>query len=330
MSTSPEPRNTVEGMSRSSEEALRTVFMGTAPFAVPTLAVVCEHPELDVVCVVTQPDRPKGRGRKLTESAVKVAAGERALPILQPESAKSPEFIEEVRGVSPDLYVVVAYGQILPKDLLDVPGRGSINLHGSLLPKYRGAAPIEWAIIKGETETGLTTMFMDEGMDTGDIIDQVKVEIEPDDTAGTLGERMSRIGAELMRATLDRIAAGAVERTPQDHSQATKARLIKKEHARIDWRKPAQEIRNLVRGTNPRPIAHAIWRGEQVRFWEVRAEVGEGPEPGLVVEATKDGFSIQTGRGRIGPVRLQPENRAPISSGEFVRGYRVTPGERFE
>lgn len=304
--------------------------MGTAPFAVPTLSVVHQHPNLDIVCVVTQPDRPKGRGRKMTESAVKVFAGERSLPILQPESAKSEDFIENVRKLGPDLYVVVAYGQILPKGLLDIPPEGSINLHGSLLPKYRGGAPIEWAIINGETETGLTTMFQDEGMDTGDIIDQVKVPMNPDDTAGTLGERMSEIGADLMRATLDKVAAGTVERRPQDDSQATRARIIKKERARIDWRRPAPEIRNLVRGTNPRPVAYAIWREEQVRFWEVNTGDGEGPEPGEVTETTKGGFAIQAGRGVILPVRIQPPNKSPISGGEFVRGYRVTPGERFE
>jgi methionyl-tRNA formyltransferase len=309
---------------------VRVVYMGTDAFGLPSLERVLTMDPVDIIHVVTQPDRPKGRGRKMVASPVKEAAVRCAIPISQPARARAPEFIESIRALAPDLILVIAYGQILVKDLIDIPPLGVVNLHASLLPKYRGGAPVERAIMAGETVTGNTTFYIDEGMDTGDIILQEPVEIDPDDTAGTLRDRLAHAGAAMVERTLRLIGDGEAPRTPQDDSTATHARNLKREEASIDWRKSASEIRNLVRGTNPRPGAYSLFRSKLVKFWDVRVAPGGGGEPpGRVAACDRDGFLIAAGSDRIRPLRVQPEGRPAMDGAAFARGQRIEVGEAF-
>lgn len=307
---------------------LNVVFMGTAPFAVP-----CLHAVLDaghrVLAVVSQPDRPRGRGMKLQPSAVKSAALERRLPVLQPEKASDPAFVEELRRLEPQVIVVVAYGQILRQAVLDIPPLGCINVHGSLLPELRGAAPIQWAIIRGYAETGVTTMFMDAGMDTGDMFLKSRCPIHPEDTAATLAERLAPMGAELLAATLADLEAGKVQRTPQDPQAATYAPMLSRADGAINWTASAIEIRNRIHGCNPAPGAFATRAGETVKLWRAEAlpEDTAAP-PGTVLDAER--LVLATGSGALRLLEVQPPNRSRLDSGSFARGYRVQAGEVWE
>jgi methionyl-tRNA formyltransferase len=307
---------------------LNLVFMGTAQFAVPCLrAVLAAGPE--VPAVVTQPDRPHGRGMKLRPSPVKVAALEAGLDVLQPEKASHPEFVEHLRRLSPGVIVVVAYGQILRPAVLDIPPLGCINVHGSLLPELRGAAPIQWAIIRGFRETGVTTMFMDPGMDTGDMILKRTLPIHPTDTAGTLAERLAPLGAELLVETLRRIETEAAPREPQEHDRATYAPMLKREDGAIAWNQPAEAVRNRIHGCNPAPGAYARRSADTVKIW--RADVVPGApqaSPGSVLDPKQ--LVIAAGEGALRLLEVQPENRARLDGEAFCRGYRVTPGEVWE
>jgi methionyl-tRNA formyltransferase len=261
---------------------------------------------------------------------VKEAARRESIPVSQPDSAKDPGFIDSIAALAPDLMLVIAYGQILVKRLIAIPPLGVVNLHASLLPKYRGGAPVERAIMAGETESGNTTFFIDPGMDSGDIILQQPMPIAPDDTAGSLRARLGEAGAELVERTLRLIGKGEAPRTRQDHSHATFARNIQKEEWAIDWRRSADEIRNLVRGANPRPGAYSAFRGKLVKFCMVEALPGpDGEAPGAVVAGEKEGLLIATGSGRVRPIQVQPEGRSTMDGAAYARGQRIEVGEAF-
>ncbi len=303
---------------------MRIVFMGTPEFAVTSLKALIDAGE-NVVAVVTQPDRPKGRGRRLASPPVKVLAESHSIPVLQPEKIKTPQFYEELSKFSPDLICVAAYGKILPKNILELPPLGCINVHASLLPKLRGAAPINWAIIRGERITGVTTMFMDEGMDTGDILLKEEVAIDDEDTAETLTEKLAPLGGKLLIKTLKALRKGTLKPIPQDDSKATYAPMLKKEMGRVDWSKGAREIRNLIRGLIPWPGAFTTLGGKVLKLY--RAEVAEGGgEPGTVIEAGEAGLMVATGERALKVLELQLEGGKRLSATAFLRGHRIEPG----
>ena len=316
-------------MHERSNSKLNVVFLGSGPLGVPTLRALAEAPDVAVLLVVTQPDRPAGRGLKPQPTPIKVLAEELGLPVFQPERINRE--VERIRALQPDVLVVAAYGQILSKALLDVPRLGSVNLHASLLPKYRGAAPIQWALLSGETVTGVTTFLMDEGLDTGPILLQREVPIDEDDTAGTLEAKLAEIGAELMLETLRGLAQGTLTPKPQDDSQATYAPKIKKEQSKIDWTKSARELFNLIRAMEPSPGAYTFYRGRRlkVRWGRVVDEEAQRGEPGEVIALGAEGPVVQTGRGLLELLKVQPEGRKVLSGRDFLHGYRVREGERF-
>ncbi|MBI4610939.1 MAG: methionyl-tRNA formyltransferase [Candidatus Rokubacteria bacterium] len=304
---------------------MKVLFYGTPEFALPALEALLRRHE--VVAVVTQPDRPAGRGQKLTPSPVKLAAERARIPVLQPQRLRDAEWPERLRVFVPEVAVVVAFGQLLPKAVLDVPKRGSINLHASLLPRYRGAAPIAWALIRGETETGLTTFLMDEGMDTGPILLQERVPIQSGETAGEMAGRLSRLGAELLLRTLaelDRLTP-----VPQRPEAATLAPRLKKEDGVLDWREPAGTLVNRIRGCNPWPGAASASPAGRLLIWRASAldEPAAGPA-GALVRSRGGALAIATGDGLLLPGEVQPENRRAMGWEEFLRGARLTEGAR--
>lgn len=305
---------------------IRTVFMGTPDFACPSLeglfAAGC-----NLVGVFTQPDRPSGRGRKLTPPPVKVLAQSHNIPVFQPERLRRPEAVEQLRLLQPDLVVVVAYGQILPKVVLDMPRLGCINVHASLLPSYRGAAPINKAIVDGETETGITTMFMDEGLDTGDMLLKKSLQIGPDETAGQLHDRLAQLGRETMDETLQQLCAGTLERIVQEDGASTYAPLMKKEDGLIDWSLPAGKIHNLVRGLDPWPSAYTFLNGELLKLATTSAEAGEG-DPGVVLSASADGVLVGCGSGVLRVRGLQMPGKRRMPAADFLRGNELAAGTR--
>lgn len=305
---------------------MRVIFMGTPGFALPSLEVLRARGE-DLIAVVTQPDRPHGRGHVLTPPPIKVAALRAGIPIKQPEKVRHPEFLEWVRSAAPDLIVVVAFGQILPKTLLEIPQQGCINVHASLLPKYRGAAPIAWAIIRGETETGITTIQMDPGMDTGPMLLRRSMPIRPDDTAETLGQRLASLGAETLGETLDMLKAGRLSPTPQDSSRATLAPMLKKEDARINWRQPAAAIDAFVRGLAPWPGAWTLHAGEVWHIWRVRVQPEPG-EAGVVLRADGAGITVGAGEGSVLITELQTPGKRRLAAREYLAGHAIKPGVR--
>jgi len=305
---------------------LRTVFMGTPVFACDTLAGLIAA-GLNLVGVYTQPDRPKGRGQKLTPSPVKELAVAHGLPVFQPERLRRPEAVEQLQTLKPDLIVVVAYGQILPQSVLDIPRFGCINVHASLLPKYRGAAPINQAIVDGEGETGITTMLMDAGLDTGAMLVKRALSIGDNETAGQLHDRLARLGRETMEETLRQLLAGELQPQPQDGAQSTYAPLMKKEDGCIDWTLPATAIHNRVRGLDPWPGAYTFLAGELLKVASTCVVAGHG-EPGTVLAASADGVTVACGQGalRIGALQLPGKRRLPAS--DFLRGQPLPAGTR--
>lgn len=299
--------------------------MGSPEFAVPTLRAVMAT--TDLCAVVTQPDKPAGRGQKLLPPAVKAVAGEAGIPVLQPRSARAPEFLDSLKALQPDVAVVVAYGKILPQAVLDVPMHGCLNVHASLLPRYRGAAPIQWAIIRGEKETGVTIMRLDAGMDTGPMLISRVVPIADEDTAGTLSERLAKAGAELMVVALERLQVGGLVETPQDHAGATLAPLLSKEHGRIDWTKPAVELWNLVRGVDPWPGAYTLLGDELLKAWGAKVVKGSG-EPGTVIDVDRDGLVVACGEGALALAELQLPGRKRMPARALVAGRPIPPGTR--
>ncbi len=303
---------------------LRIVFMGTPEFAVPTLQMLIERGE-NVVAVVTQPDRPKGRGQQTQPPPVKELALKHAIPVLQPLKVRAPEVIEEIRGYAPDLIVVIAFGQILPKALLEIPPHGCINVHASLLPRYRGAAPINWCIINGESETGITTMMMDVGLDTGDMLVKMATPIGGDEDASSLHDRLSLLGAETMAATLDRLARGELVPEQQDDGASCYAPMLKKELGEIDWQREPLAIRNLIRGVTPWPGAYTWLDGKMLKIFKARTAAGSGA-PGTVLQAGKNGLEIACSGGSLVIEELQLEGKKRMPAADFLAGYKIAPG----
>jgi methionyl-tRNA formyltransferase len=300
--------------------------MGTPEFALPSLNAL-HHSEHTLLAVVTQPDRPKGRGGHLAPPPAKLMAERFGLSVLQPTKMKDPAFLESLRALKPDLIVVVAFGRILPPEVLDLPVRGCVNVHASLLPRYRGAAPIQWAIINGDSESGVTTMRMDPGMDTGDILLTEKETILPEDTAGSLSARLAERGADLLLQTLKGIENGEIIPVPQDHSQATLAPLLEKEAGEIDWADPAIGIHNRIRGLSPWPGAYTYYNDERWRIWKT-AVIDQSAEkpPGTIVTVDPEGLRVATGKGTLEILELQPANRRRMTAPEFLAGHSIEPG----
>jgi methionyl-tRNA formyltransferase len=273
--------------------------------------------------VVTRIDKQAGRGRIMTPPPVKLAARNLGLPVLQPRRVREPEVVDTLRSLAPDVIVVAAYGQILPKEILELPTFGCINIHASLLPAYRGAAPVAWAIIRGETATGITIMQMDEGMDTGAILLQEPVPIEGTDTTGTLTDKLSLLGARLISEALPRIEAGTLAPRAQDNSRATLAPLLRKSDGRIDWNLAATEIRNRVRGLSPWPGAYTLLDGKSIKLLEVDVVTGSG-DPGAAQVPDGRSLIVGTGNGLLRIMRLQPEGKRTMSAAEFLQGHRLT------
>lgn len=301
--------------------------MGTPRFAVPPLQALAQAGH-ELAGVVTRIDKPAGRGRAVAQPAVKIAAQQMGLTVHQPRRVRDPEFVETLRKIAPDAIVVAAYGQILPRDILGLPKYGCVNIHASLLPLYRGAAPINWAIINGETETGITIMQMDEGMDTGAILMQESMPIGPKDTAGTVTEKLSDLGARLIEKALPLIEAGTLRPVQQDHAKATLAPILKKQDGLIDWTSSATEIHNRVRGVDPWPGAYTYLDGKLIKILET--EVAGGQEGAGVIHERADGvLEVGTGTGLIRVLRIQPEGRKPMTAADFIHGHRGLAGKRF-
>lgn len=314
---------------------MRIVFMGTPDFAKDSLASLVESGN-NILAVVTNPDKPKGRGMKMIYSPVKEYAMEKKLNILQPLKIKNnEEFINEIKELEPDLICVVAYGKIIPKEILEIPRLGCINVHGSLLPKYRGAAPIQWAVINGEKKTGITTMYMDIGMDTGDMILKEEVEIDENETTGELWERLSKIGAKLLVKTIELIKEGKAHREKQNEEEATYAPMLNKEIGKINWKEYSSEkIRNLIRGLNPIMGSYSYLDDKKIKIWKAEKYCGENilctaeVEPGTVIEANeKKGLYVKTIDGIISIIEIQAENSKKMNIKDYLRGNKIEIGK---
>jgi methionyl-tRNA formyltransferase len=305
----------------------RVIFMGTPDFAVPTLKALISHGH-HVLAVVTQPDRPKGRGKKLSAPPVKELAMKHGIEVLQPEKASDEHFCAQIRAKEPDLIVVVAFGQILKKKLLDIPGWGVINVHASLLPNLRGAAPIQWTILNDETKTGLTVMQMDEGMDTGPILFQEEIPVLKDETAGHLHDRLAAMAGDLMARSLERMSGNIVEATPQDHTRATYAPKISKDLCLVNWKEEAAEVSARIRGMDPKPGAYTLWEGKEIKLFAstVIDRNWEEGLPGQVLGLRDQCLVIATGSGAIGVRDLQYPGKNRLSVREFLRGHPLPEG----
>jgi methionyl-tRNA formyltransferase len=318
-------------------QRMRILFCGTPQFAVPALLHLLSQPDFEILGVITQPDRPRGRGHELCSSPVKAVAMDAGTPVHQPEKIRSPESHKLVQRLAPDAVVIIAYGQLIPGQLLAIPKFGWINLHSSLLPKYRGAAPINWAIANGDTRTGVTTMRIDAGMDTGDILLQRELEIGPTETAPEFSVRLSELGAPLISETLRGLAAGTVIPQPQDHAKATAAPILTKEHGRIDWNASATEIFNRMRGFAPWPGAYSHFRGHTCHLWadpvskleDAVATKLPGAVPGEILQHGHHLY-ILCGRTTVLSLRsVKLEGRKLVSASEFANGAHLKPGDRF-
>jgi methionyl-tRNA formyltransferase len=310
---------------------LKLVFCGTPAFAVPSLRALLSDSYFQIAGVVTQPDRPRGRGKKMASSPVKDAALEAGVPVYQPEKIRSESSLDYFKRLAPDVVVIIAYGQIIPAALIAIPRLGWINLHGSLLPKYRGAAPINWAIINGEKVTGLTTMQIDAGLDTGPMLLKYQTGIGSDENAPDLYGQLAEAGAPLMVETLKKLDHGEITPTPQDNSQASLAPPLKKEDGRIDWFLPAPKIYDRIRGLQPWPGAFTTFRGATCRIWgKPLKPVAAGGTPGIILPTQEDGLLVICGASTVLHVeQVQIEGRNRISDREFMNGARIAPGEHF-
>jgi methionyl-tRNA formyltransferase len=302
--------------------------MGTPEFAVPSLDMLINE-GYDIAAVVTQPDKPKGRGKKLAFPPVKETALKHDIDVLQPTKIKTSDFTAKLNSLKPDLLVTVAYGQLLSKEILDIAPLGCINVHGSLLPRYRGAAPIHWAIINGETKTGITTMYTDIGMDTGDMLLKREIEIPDDMTAGELHDRLSELGAQVLKDTLQKLKEGSLERIVQPESDATYAPIIQKEIGKIDWSSSLRTVHNLVRGTNPWPGAFTFYQGERMRVWktELLDEVSTGIRPGTIRRVNKEGITVACGKGFVIIKEIQFDSCRKMCVEEYICGHEIVEGE---
>ena len=307
---------------------MKIIFMGTPDFSVGTFKALVEAGH-EVVLAVTQPDKPKGRGKEMQYTPVKEYALEQGIPVYQPERVRRPECMEELKKYHADVCVVIAFGQILPKEILEMTPYGCINVHASLLPKYRGAAPIQWAIINGETVSGVTTMQMDEGLDTGDMLEKVEIPLGNKITGGELHDLLAEAGAKLCVQTLEKLEKGELKPEKQGEMTTAYARMLDKKLGNIDWNHSAVEIERLIRGLNPWPSAYTTWNGKTMKIWDADV-VGTQTtaEPGTIIEVTKQAFFVQTGEGVLRINELQIPGKKKMPSDAFMRGYQVKTGEK--
>ncbi|CCY84814.1 methionyl-tRNA formyltransferase [Clostridium sp. CAG:149] len=307
---------------------MKLVYMGTPDFAVPPLTALVEAGH-EVAAVVTQPDKPKGRGKAVLMTPVKEKALSYGIPVYQPARVKKDEeFLKTLREINPDAIVVAAFGQILPKEILELPKYGCVNIHASLLPKYRGAAPIQWAVIDGEKESGITTMMMDVGLDTGDMLDRTVIPLAEDETGGSLFEKLSRAGGPLILKTLEALENGTAVRTKQPEEGATYAGMLDKSLGNIDWTQSAAKIERLIRGLNPWPSAYTGYKGKTMKLWA--ADVQEGTfegVPGEIIKVEKERFLVRTGDGALAVKELQLEGKKRMDAASFLRGFSLEEGE---
>ena len=322
---------------------MRIVFMGTPDFSVPALKALVEVGH-QVIAVVTQPDKPKGRGKEVQMTPVKIQAMEYGIPVYQPAKVREASFVEVLKGMEADVYVVIAFGQILPKAVLELPKYGCINIHASLLPKYRGAAPIQWCVIDGERETGITTMMMDVGLDTGDMLEKAVIPIEEKETGGSLHDKLSMAGGDLILSTLKKLEEGTLVRTPQTDEGTCYAKMLTKSLGDIDWNQGAVSIERLIRGLNPWPSAYTMWNGKTIKIWAADVIAGReaadflsesgvpaetGTAPGTVVCSDKRGLVVCTGGGLLSIRELQMEGKKRMDTPAFLRGYPIPAGDVF-
>ncbi|MEQ2428132.1 methionyl-tRNA formyltransferase [Enterocloster hominis (ex Hitch et al. 2024)] len=311
---------------------MRIVFMGTPDFSVPTLKALVEAGH-DVAAVVTQPDKPKGRGKEMQMTPVKVQALEYKIPVYQPVKVRDQAFIEVLRELEADAFVVIAFGQILPKAVLELPRYGCVNIHASLLPKYRGAAPIQWCVIDGEKETGITTMMMDVGLDTGDMLEKVVIPIDEKETGGSLHDKLSLAGGSLILSTLRKLEEGTAVRTPQTEEGTCYAKMLTKSLGDIDWNQDAVSIERLIRGLNPWPSAYTMWNGKTIKIWAADVIKDEAPANGLpcggVALSDRHCLAVRTGDGLLSIKELQMEGKKRMDIEAFLRGYPIPAGDVF-
>ena len=312
---------------------MRIVFMGTPEFALPSLRILLEH-GYEIPTVVTAPDKPRGRGQQVSFTPIKECALDKKLPVLQPENLANPQFVSQLQALQPDLIVVVAY-RILPPEVFTLPTLGSFNLHASLLPKYRGAAPLNWAIINGEQETGVTTFFLREKVDTGNILLQARVRIGPDETAGELHDKLAEVGAEIVLQTVRLIELGRAKPRPQDNSLASPAPKLFKDNCKIDWRQPAARVHNFVRGLSPVPCAWATHTQHILKIYRTEpvgshAQDKSSANPGEIIQVDKQSLIVKTGEGAVGIREIQQEGRKRMVIEEFLRGYAFQVGDILE
>ena len=322
---------------------MRIVFMGTPDFSVPALKALVEAGH-QVIAVVTQPDKPRGRGKEVQMTPVKIQAMEYGIPVYQPAKVREASFVEVLKGLEADVYVVIAFGQILPKAVLELPKYGCINIHASLLPKYRGAAPIQWCVIDGERETGITTMMMDVGLDTGDMLEKAVIPIEEKETGGSLHDKLSMAGGDLILSTLKKLEEGTLVRTPQTDEGTCYAKMLTKSLGDIDWNQDAVSIERLIRGLNPWPSAYTMWNGKTIKIWAADVIAGReaaeflsesgvpaetGTAPGTVVCSDKRGLVVCTGGGLLSIRELQMEGKKRMDTPAFLRGYPIPAGDVF-
>lgn len=304
---------------------MKIIFMGTPDFAAASLeALIASRHEIQAV--VTQPDKPKGRKGELTPSPVKVVAEEKGIKVYQPLKVRDEEFVETLRAYNPDVIVVVAFGQIIPLSILKMPKYGCVNIHGSLLPKYRGAAPIQWAVLDGEKETGITTILMDEGIDTGDILLKKTIKIDTDETSGSLFDKLMALGAETILETLDELEKGSLTPIKQGESPTAYAKMLTKAMGLIDFTRSAKELDCFVRGMDPWPSAYTLLAGKTLKLWKVRAVEGGG-KAGSVIEIGKESFTIACGEGAIEVLEVQLEGKKRMSAGDFLKGSTLNIGQ---
>ena len=311
---------------------MRAVYMGTPEIAATILSEVLKS-EHEVVAVVTQPDKPKGRGHEMAFPPVKEVALAAGIPVLQPQKARDPEFLEELERLNPDIILVAAYGKLLPKTILDLPKFGCINVHASLLPKYRGSSPIQWAVINGDEKSGVTIMHMAEEMDTGDMILTKEVVLDKEETAGTLHDKLAVIGGPLLLEAMDLLATGRAPRTRQNHEEATYVKMLDKSMGNIDFKQPAVVLERLIRGLNPWPSAFTKLDGKMLKIWKADVLSDEElpkekkqEQPGTIVSVEKDGFGILTGDGILFVKELQLEGKRKMLTEEFLRGFQIEEG----
>ena len=307
---------------------MKVIFMGTPDFAVPSLEALLQHHE--VLAVVTQPDKPRGRGKKMAFSAVKERALQSGIDVLQPNKVRESAFIEQLKAYAPELIAVTAFGQILPEEILNMPKYGCINVHGSLLPKYRGAAPLQWAVINGEKQTGITTMYMAKGMDTGDMLLKESISITPEDTYGSVHDKMKHLGANLLLKTIEGLQKGTIVPVAQNEKEATYAPMLTKEMGHIDWSKNTQQIIHLIHGLDPAPTAYTMYQGEMLKIWQAEKTQQIAGRVGEITAIEKRGFVVTTGDGSMLVTQVQAKGKKRMGADAYLRGNKMEIGTILE